>query len=106
LGEKSLSTALDKLPKDLKEKVAETEKSSDGKRGGGFSAVDDDEELGFSMPGKEEESQAGTEILTFADKALEKADVTQTPETPLFDIISNRYIRSGINKLQVEEEKK
>ena len=105
-GDKSVSTALDKLPKDLKEKVAETEKSSDGKRGGGFSAVEDDEELGFSMPGKEEESQAGTEILTFADKALEKADVTQTPETPLFDIISNRYLRSGINKLQVEEEKK
>ncbi len=106
IGDKSLSTALDKLPKDLKEKVAETEKSSDGKRGGGFSAVEDDEELGFSMPGKEEESQAGTEILTFADKALEKADVTQTPDTPLFDIISNRYMRSGINKLQVEEEKK
>ncbi len=106
LGDKSVSTALDKLPKDLKEKVAETEKSSDSKRGGGFSAVEDDEELGFSMPGKEEESQAGTEILTFADKALEKADVTQTPDTPLFDIISNRYLRSGINKLQVEEEKK
>lgn len=106
LGDKSVSTALDKLPKDLKEKVAETEKSSDSKRGGGFSAVEDDEELGFSLPGKEEESQAGTEILTFADKALEKADVTQTPDTPLFDIISNRYLRSGINKLQVEEEKK
>jgi hypothetical protein len=106
LGDKSVSTALDKLPKDLKEKVAGTEKSSDSKRGGGFSAVEDDEELGFSMPGKEEESQAGTEILTFADKALEKADVTQTPDTPLFDIISNRYLRSGINKLQVEEEKK
>jgi len=105
-GDNSLSTALDKLPKDLKEKIAETESSSDSKRGGGFAAVDDNEEMSFSLPGGEEQSQSGTEVLTFADKALEKADVTQSPDTPIFDIISNRYLRSGINKLQVEEEKK
>lgn len=104
-GDKGVSTALDKLPKDIKEKIAATEQSGNSKRGGGFGAVED-EELTIGLPGQEAEAQSGTEILTFADKAMEKADVTQSPDTPIFDIISNRYLRSGINKLQVEEEKK
>jgi hypothetical protein len=43
--------------------------------------------------------------LTFAEKAINNADVTNSPDTPIFDIISNRYMRSGMSKLQVQEPK-
>ena len=51
------------------------------------------------MPGQAQESAGGTEIVSFAEAAVSKADVSNTPETPIFDIISNRYRRSGWQKL-------
>ncbi len=51
------------------------------------------------MPGQEE-ATSSTEVVNFAEKAISKADVSKNPETPIFDIISNRYRRSGWTKLQ------
>ncbi len=53
------------------------------------------------IPGAEQkdENENGNEVLTFANKAIDKADVSNSPETPIFDIISNRYKRSGWKKL-------
>ncbi len=51
-------------------------------------------EPGFVMPnllGKKDSSSASTEVINFAQKAIENADVSNAPETPIFDIISNRY---------------
>lgn len=49
---------------------------------------------GFVMPNllaKKESASASTEVINFAQKAIENADVSNAPETPIFDIISNRY---------------
>lgn len=51
-------------------------------------------EPGFVMPNllaKKESASASTEVINFAQKAIENADVSNAPETPIFDIISNRY---------------
>lgn len=51
-------------------------------------------EPGFVMPNllaKKESTSASTEVIHFAQKAIDNADVSNAPETPIFDIISNRY---------------
>lgn len=106
-GDGGASSALDKLPKDLKEKVAATEPIKYSSGGPGFESTAAAAEEGFKFPtaGGEGEDQGGTEVLSFAEKAMNNADVTNSPDTPIFDIISNRYMRSGRNRLQVEEVK-
>jgi hypothetical protein len=44
-----------------------------------------------NLLGKKDSSSASTEVINFAQKAIENADVSNAPETPIFDIISNRY---------------
>jgi hypothetical protein len=99
------SSALAKLPPSVKEKVAEAIKV-DYKRGGGLKSNTNDGPE-FTMPSfgpKDPEIAPGTEIVSFAEQAISKADVSNAPETPIFDIISNRYRRSGWQKLdQVEK---
>jgi hypothetical protein len=104
-GDAGLNAALDKVPKNLKDKVSDTEPVKYSSGGPGFGSTAEGAEESIAMPGGEGANQSGTEVLTFAEKALENADVTNSPDTPIFDIISNRYIRSGLNKLQVEEKK-
>lgn len=99
--------ALDKLPDNLKSKIGSTEPIKYSKGGPGFGTTSADEEEGFVMPtfGQEKKAESGTEILSFAEQAVNQADVTHTPETPIFDIISNRYKRSGWTKLQPADTK-
>lgn len=95
------SAAVSALPQKIKDKLGSAVNVS-YKKGGGFSDNSDD---GFelpTMPGLQQESKEGTEVLTFAEKAVSKADVNNTPSTPIFDIISNRYRRSGWSKLDTE----
>lgn len=96
----STDSALDKLPESLKKKVEDMEVSANYKGGGGFEAVGQGAEESFSLPGAAAESAGGTEMMNFAEKAVSKADVTNSPDTPIFDIISNRYQRSGWEKLK------
>jgi hypothetical protein len=101
-----LKAALANVPDQLKEKVGETEPLKYKRGGPGFgSEENDDPEISFQIPGQgEKENRGGIEVLSFAEKAINNnADVNTTPETPIFDIISNRYMRSGWNKLQAQE---
>jgi hypothetical protein len=106
-GDGGANTAMNNLPTDLKEKVAATEPIKYSGGGNGFESTAGGAEEGFKFPTAEGEgdNQGGTEVLSFAEKAINNADVTNSPDTPIFDIISNRYLRSGLNKLQVEEKK-
>ncbi len=103
------SSALANLPSDVQKKVDEVSKSVKYQtKGSGFDSVANTPEEGFQMPnlGGQETQQSGAEVLSFAEQAVNKADVNNAPDTPIFDIISNRYRRSGWTKLQPEEEKK
>lgn len=93
------SASVSKLPDSVKEKLASAINVG-YRQGGGFQGVS--EEPGFDMPmmpGQAAQAAGGTEIVSFAEAAVSKADVSNTPETPIFDIISNRYRRSGWQKL-------
>jgi hypothetical protein len=99
------SSAIDKLLSSVKAKLAEVIKV-DYKKGRGntnYGSTEPD----FVMPkfpGQEGPKVESTEILSFAEQAISKADVSNAPETPIFDIISNRYRRSGWKKLEGEKE--
>lgn len=99
------SPSVSKLPDAVKEKLADAINVG-YKTGGGFQGVA--EEPAFEMPmmpGQGGPQTPGTEIVSFAEAAVSKADVSNTPETPIFDIISNRYRRSGWQKLdRIEKE--
>lgn len=98
------TSALGNLPPSVKEKIAEAIKVN-YKQGGG--KIESFDEPDFTMPkfgANDPEIAAGTEIVSFAEQAINKADVSNAPETPIFDIISNRYRRSGWQKLdQIEK---
>jgi hypothetical protein len=49
-----------------------------------------------------EEVEGGTEVLTFAERATAKAEVSHSSEAVIFDIISNRYRTSAWRKLESE----
>jgi hypothetical protein len=94
------SAAVSKLSPEIKQKLAQAIKVNYKSGGGNDIGTVPEEE--FTLPGfgaKPEEAQGGTEVLSFAEQAVSKADVSNSPETPIFDIISNRYRRSGWNKL-------
>lgn len=96
------SSSVSSISEKVKEKLGEAANVS-YKRGGGLDSDRGDD--GFElpkMPGLESGSKEGTEVVTFAEKAVSKADVNNTPSTPIFDIISNRYRRSGWSKLDTE----
>ena len=40
---------------------------------------------------KKAPASSSVEIMNFAERAVSNADVSNTPDTPIFDIISNRY---------------
>lgn len=99
---------LDKLSEETKKKVAEAIKANYNQNGGGPEVVTDEEKPGFQMPtfgdqGAEPDNSA--EVISFAEKAMNNADVSNSPDTPIFDIISNRYRRSGWNKVESPEMK-
>ena len=92
-----VNNALAGLPKDLKDKVEAFNDPAFRKSGSGFgeeAAADD----GFAMPsigGVTEAQPDSTEVLSFAEAAVNNADVTKTQDKPLFEIISDRYKRAS-----------
>ena len=98
------AAALAKLPEGARKKVAaakiETSYESSGQ---GFASLDK-KEAGFVMPTFGQAAKKdSTEVLSFAEKAMSKADITNNKDTPIFDIITNRYRRSGWNKVESAE---
>lgn len=97
------SSAISKISPKIKEQLGE---AIDGKyqTGGGSDSFNkgDDEFVLPTMPGQETAKAESTEVMSFAEKAFSKADVSNSPSTPIFDIISNRYRRSGWSKLDTE----
>jgi hypothetical protein len=100
------AASLDQLPEATKKKVAEAIKanytSGSGENAGG------NKEEPVAMPNfgmAPQENRNDAEIVTFAQKAMEGADVSNSPDTPIFDIISNRYRRSGWSKVESAEMK-
>lgn len=93
------SAAISNLPPALKEKLSDAI-SVDYQQGSGSSQGASDAPE-FTMPvfGQETAASNGTEVVSFAEQAVNKADVSNAPDTPIFDIISNRYRRSGWEKL-------
>jgi len=97
---------LDKLPQDLKKKVAEAIKADYNTKGSSTTNPTGEDQPQFQMPTfGQKAADSGTEVVKFAEKAFNNADVNNTPETPIFDIISNRYRRSGWNKVESVEMK-
>ena len=88
------------------EKTAETI-SGNYKQGVGPSPNQVDTEEEFTFPqmtaGGEQAESESTEVLSFSDEATAKAEISNTPVTPIFDIISSRYRKSGWKKLNHED---
>lgn len=101
LGGGSMGSALEKIPKKLKDQLdAEVSGNYSSKGGGNSNAGAEEPAMTLpKIPGQEEEGKSGTEIVSFAEKAIDNADVNNSPDTPIFDIISNRYRRSAWEKL-------
>lgn len=105
-GVKDPTTNMAGMSDTAKEKVSEALKPLEyEKKGSKISKLADEPE--FVMPqfpgmGGEVKIENGTEVISFAEQAVSKADVSNAPETPIFDIISNRYRRSW-NKFEPEE---
>lgn len=74
--------------------------------GGSSSSGSADEGFSFQMPkfGGQEAARADVNLdqAFLAEKAINNADVSNQPDTPIFDIISNRYRSSGWKKLDRE----
>lgn len=97
-------SALAKLPESVKKKV-EAINTSYESNGAGFEGSAAKKE-GLTMPTFGEQKSNGTEVVSFAEKALEKATISHDKSTPIFEIISDRYKRTGWNKIESQELKK
>jgi hypothetical protein len=98
-----LATSVSGLPAALKKQVGASEVSGNYRSSGGTSEVGGagDSTPAFTMPGMGQQAPTGgTEVLSFADKAMKNAEISNRPDTPIFDIISNRYRSSGWNRLK------
>lgn len=104
IKESSGKAGISNLSPELKEKLADAIDVDYKVGGSGFNSGSDEPSFQIAgLPGQEQSNNNGTEIVSFAEAAISKADVSNTPETPIFDIISNRYRRSGWDKLQTSE---
>lgn len=95
------AAAVSKLNPALKEKLGEALDVNYKVGGSGFNNSANEPEFSFTgLPSAAPAASEGTEVISFAEQAVSKADVSNSPDTPIFDIISNRYRRSGWDKLQ------
>jgi hypothetical protein len=105
IQEPSFNTAgLSKLSPKIRQQLAKSIDAGYAKKGGGNSSSGSDEP-DFMMPtfgSKSAEQSGGAEVMEFAEKAQMKAEITNQPSTPIFEIISNRYQRSGWQKLDTQ----
>ncbi|MGE3608664.1 MAG: hypothetical protein AB7I27_03670 [Bacteriovoracaceae bacterium] len=101
------ASALSKLPEETKKKLSEVEaiKINTTPSNTANSQGPKEEEMTLPNLTGDKVEVENTEIVNYAEKAISQADVANAPETQLFDIISNRYRRSGWEKLSNEEKK-
>jgi hypothetical protein len=93
--------ALSKLPETFRKKVGDEVGGGYRQGTGSNRAQTSGPEFAFNFPQPgQQEPTGGVEVVGYAEKALMKADVSNATDTPIFDIISNRYQRSGWNRLQ------
>lgn len=100
------TSGLDKIPPALKKELNDFEVAGQYRRNGGSGATGTGApEVAFSIPGLQggqQGPQGGTEVEEFAERAVSRADIRNSPETGIFDIISNRYRSSAWRKLDTE----
>lgn len=85
----SMLSAVDKKEEGLKANAVKA-----GYKAKGSSNSYESSEEGFVMPtmaGAKNTVLSGSEVINFADRAVNNADVNNSPDKPIFDIISNRY---------------
>lgn len=103
IPEPSLSeNAINKLTPEIKEKLAQAISGQYRMRGGGGQKDQDGFEFNFPKITEDKTNSESNEILSFAEQATMKAEVSNRPSTPIFDIISNRYRLSGWQKLDTQ----
>jgi len=95
------ASLIQKLPEKLKNdlKSVEARYKSNGSSNNSTAEKEDDFNLNFGAPQPEVQAENSIEMVQFAEKAYSNADVSSAPETPIFDIISNRYRKSGWTRL-------
>lgn len=98
------TSSISSLSSAVKEKVASAISGGYRTRGSGVKSFKS-KEPEFVMPklpgmSGNPETSSSVEVVSFAEQAISKADVSNAPTTPIFDIISNRYRRSGWKKLE------
>jgi hypothetical protein len=98
------NAALAKIPDSFKQKLQAEVSGGYSSKGGSSDSNAVAQEAAFAFPktGGEESASDSSEVVSFAQKAVEGADFTKDSQTPIFDIISNRYRSSGWNKVQIE----
>lgn len=106
LGQAS-NQGLNALTPEVKEKLGPSiVKGNYRSKGGASSSGSGDEGFSFQMPkfGAQEAARGDVNLdqAFLAEKAINNADVSNQPDTPIFDIISNRYRASGWKKLERE----
>ena len=95
------------LTPEVKEKLGPSVVKGNYRRNGGSSSTGTgDDGFSFQMPsfGAKPAGPADVNLdqAFLAEKAINNADVSNRPDTPIFDIISNRYRSSGWKKLDRE----
>jgi hypothetical protein len=98
------SASISSLSPELKQKLGEAIDVDYRSGGGSIETADSIPE--FTMPkiggDEKEDNEGGTEVMTFADRATAKAEISNSSDSIIFDIISNRYRSSGWKKLESE----
>ncbi len=89
---------------DIVDKAVKKASYESGGPGFGSSSVAEEEFTLPQMGTEQSEEKGGVEVLSFAEQAVENADITKAPETPIFDIISYRYRQSAWNKVEIKTE--
>jgi hypothetical protein len=98
------SASLGKLSPKIRQQLAKSIDAGYTSNGGSDSSSDSSDPE-FTMPtfgAQTAEQSGGAEVMDFAEKAQMKAEITNQPSTPIFEIISNRYQRSGWQKLDTQ----
>lgn len=99
------SVAISKISPEIKKKLGQAIKVNYAQRSRRGNSRNDGPD--FVMPkfnlGKDKELEVDSDTLTFAEKATKNAEITKSPSTPIFDLITHRYRVSGWKRLETLE---